>query len=342
MKRENTLARKSIIRKVFSFDQSALLLAVIAIIIFFSIGSEYFFTVKNMMNVLRQSSITLIAGIGMTILLLVGEVDLSIGSLTAVVSVCSMLVLNATHSILIAVLLSLLIGLAVGIVNALIVTRLNVNSLITTLGMLSLLRGIGHLITDAVAVQVKVDTFQLIGNGDVFGIPIPILVAIGLFVLFYFIMSMTTFGRYVYACGDNAEAAKSSGLNVKKVKTICFVLCSILAAFSAVILTARMNSGQPNAGTGFELTVIAAVILGGTSLSGGKGSLFGSLVGIILLQLISNGMILLNISSFYQDVVSGGVIILAVALDTAREKRKEIENENLVKFSEKEENADLR
>lgn len=308
----------------------------VVIIVIFSFCSEYFFTVTNIFNVLRQASITLVAGIGMTILLLVGEVDLSIGSLTAVVGIVSVMVLNATHSILLAVLVAVLVGIVVGAVNGIIVNGFGINSLIATLGMMSILRGIGYIATNAIAVQVSVPEFQIMGNGDLAGIPIPIIIAIVLFVVFWIVLSFTGFGRYVYACGDNAEAAKASGINVKKIKMVCFVLCSVLAAISGLILTARVNSAQPNLGVGFEFTVIAAAILGGTSLAGGQGSLLGTLIGVIILQLINNGLILMNVSSFYQEVVRGIVIIIAVILDTARAKRKERDSSNLVQNAERE------
>ena len=326
-------------KKIFAFDQSALLLAMVAIIIFFSIGSEYFMTAQNISNVFRQVSINLIAGIGMTILLLVGEVDLSIGSLTALVSLMCCMALNATKSVAIAVVVAIAVGVIVGLVNAAIVNGFGINSLITTLGMMSILRGSVYLANNAVAIQVKVPEFTIIGTGDVFGMPIPVVIAIALFIVFLIILTRTAFGRYVYACGDNADAAKASGINVKKVKMKCFVLCSVMAAVSGLILTARVNSAQPNLGVGFEFIVIAAAILGGTSLSGGQGSLFGTLIGVFILQFISNGMVLMNISSFYQEVVRGVVIILAVILDTTRMRRQELASSKLTQQLELEENS---
>lgn len=319
------------IKKLFSFDESVLLLSLIGIVIVLSFLSPYFMTGENIINVLRQSSITLIAGIGITVLLLVGEVDLSIGSLAAFVGIFTIKVLNSTKSTLIAVLVGLAIGFVVGIINSSIVTRFNINSLIVTLGMMSILRGTGYIVTNAVAVQNQVKEFTVIGTGYLGPIPLPVVIAFLLFALFYFILNYTTFGRYVYASGGNPKAAISSGINVRSIKTICFIICSMLAALSAVIMTARVNSGQPNLAMGFEMTVIAAAILGGTSLSGGQGSLLGTLIGILILGVLENGMVLLDVSTFYQDVVRGAVIIIAVILDTRRaagkEKIQKIKNE---------------
>ena len=306
------------LKRAVNFDESVLLISLIGIIITLSFLSPYFMTGENVINILRQSSITLIAGIGITVLLLVGEVDLSIGSLAAFVGIFTVKSLNYSKSIFVAIMVGLAIGCIVGWVNSFIVTKFNINSLIVTLGMMSILRGTGYISTNAVAVQNQVPQFTQIGTGYAGPFPIPVIIAFALFGVFYFILKYTTFGRYIYASGGNAKAAVASGINVRTVKTVCFLICSTLAALSAVIMTSRVNSGQPNLALGFEMTVIAAAILGGTSLAGGQGSLLGTLVGILILGVLENGMVLLDVSTFYQDVVRGAVIIIAVILDTRR------------------------
>lgn len=327
-------SRTNPLQRFTSWDQSALLIAMVVIIVFFSIQAPFFFTPLNFLNVFKDVSISLVAGVGMTVLLLVGDVDLSIGSTVGLVGVVVCHVVNATGSVFVAFLAAIGVGTVIGIVNSTIVTRLNVNSLICTLGMMTILRGVTMLLTRAVAVQVTVDSFKKLAVGSVFSIPVPILISVIVFIIFYFILQFVTFGRYVYACGDNPDAAKSAGLDVKKIKTVCFMICSIMAAIAGLMLTAKMNSGQPNSGVGLEFAIIAATILGGTSLSGGKGSLLGTLIGITLLRFVTNGMIMMNIDSHWQSVVSGAVIILAVALDTSRARRKEQESETLVKLAE--------
>ncbi|GHU63196.1 ABC transporter permease [Clostridia bacterium] len=320
----------NLVKRIFAADQFALVLALIVIFVFFSAATEYFLTGQNISNIFRQVSINLVAGVGMTVLLLIGDVDLSIGSLVALVGVACVATTNATQSVFVGIVVGIAVGVGVGFVNGKIVTGFGINSLIATLGMMSVIRGAVYIITNAVAVQVTVPTFTLIGSGNVFGvIPIPIVISLGLFIVFFIVLRYTAFGRYIYAAGDNPEAAKASGLNVNKLKMYTFIICSTLAAVAGLILTARTNSAQPNSGSGLEFTVIAAVILGGTSLSGGKGSLIGSLIGVFILQLVNTGLVMMNVSSFWQEVVRGSVIILAVVLDTARQRKQEIASSKL-------------
>jgi ribose transport system permease protein len=311
------------IKKVSEIDELMLIVALAAIIVIMSVTSEYFLTQTNILNVLRQSSTTLIAGIGMTILLLVGEVDLSIGSLMAFSAVVMVDVLNKTQSIPLAILTALAIGAAVGLFNAFICTKFNINSLIITLGMMISIRGLALIYTNAIAVQNTVPSFAVIGTGFVGPIPIPVIIAAVIFAVCFIMLKYTVLGRNIYGSGDNKNAAVASGINVKKVKLIAFLLCSLFAIVSGVILSARVNSGQPNLATGFEFTVIAAVILGGTSLNGGQGSLIGTLVGVLILGILDNGLVLNDVSSFWQDVVRGAVIIIAVIIDILRTQSRE-------------------
>ena len=231
-----------------------------------------------------------------------------------------MAVLNQMDSVLLALLAALLAGAVIGLCNGLLVTKAGINSLIATLGMMAILRGGAMVSTQAVSIQGKVESFVEAGTGYLGPIPVPVVIAFALFALFYYVLHHTILGRYIYAIGGNIQAARLSGLAVDRTRILVFVIGGVLAALSAFILASRLNSGQPNAGLGFELQVIAAVILGGISLTGGVGTLGGAFIGILILTVLSNGLVLLNVSSFYHDIARGAVIILAVYLDTRRKQ----------------------
>jgi len=282
--------------------------------------SPVFFTALNIKNVLRDAALVAIAGIGMVMVILLGEIDLSVGSVQAVAGIVAVAVLNSFSSVFVALGATLFAGACIGLINGLLITRAHINSLIATLGMMAILRGGAMVSTQAVSIQGSVDSFVEIGTGHLGPIPIPVLIAFLLLALFFYVLHYTTFGRYVYAVGGNPQAARLSGLPVDRIRIAVFVIAGILAALSAFILASRLNSGQPNAGLGFELQVIAAVILGGISLTGGVGTLAGAFIGILILTVLSNGLVLLNVSSFYHDIARGIVIILAVYLDTRRKQ----------------------
>ena len=256
----------------------------------------------------------------MVMIILLGEMDLSVGSTQAVAGVIAVAVLNQMDSVWWALLAALLAGALVGLCNGLLVTKAGINSLIATLGTMAILRGGAMVSTQAVSIQGKVEGFVEVGTGYLGPVPIPVLLAFLLFGLFYYVLHHTILGRYIYAIGGNIQAARLSGLAVDRTRVLVYVIGGVLAALSAFILASRLNSGQPNAGLGFELQVIAAVILGGISLTGGIGTLGGAFIGILILTVLSNGLVLLNVSSFYHDIARGAVIILAVYLDTRRKQ----------------------
>ncbi len=299
-------------------EQAGLLLALVALCVILSLLSPVFFTAINIKNVLRDAALVAIAGIGMVMVILLGEIDLSVGSTQAVAGIIAVVVLNAYDSVMLALGAALVAGAFVGLINGLLITRAHINSLIATLGMMAILRGSAMVSTGAVSLQGTVDSFVDVGTGHWGPLPIPVVIAAVLLGLFLYVLHYTTFGRYIYAIGGNPQAARLSGLPVEGTRIAVFVLAGALAALSAFILASRLNSGQPNAGLGFELQVIAAVILGGISLTGGVGTLAGALIGILMLTVLSNGLVLLNVSSFYHDIARGFVIILAVYLDTRR------------------------
>ena len=301
-----------IFSRILHSEQAGLLLALVLLCVVISLLTPVFFTALNIKNVLRDASLVAIAGIGMVMIILLGEIDLSVGSTQAVAGIIAVAVLNQMDSVLLALLAALLAGAVIGLCNGLLVTKAGINSLIATLGMMAILRGGAMVSTQAVSIQGKVESFVEAGTGY--------LGPVALFALFYYVLHHTILGRYIYAIGGNIQAARLSGLAVDRTRILVFVIGGVLAALSAFILASRLNSGQPNAGLGFELQVIAAVILGGISLTGGVGTLGGAFIGILILTVLSNGLVLLNVSSFYHDIARGAVIILAVYLDTRRKQ----------------------
>lgn len=315
----SSTGRRSFGSRIILFNEVILVGILALLCVLVSIGSPKFFSSTNILNVLRDSSMDIIAAIGMTMLLITGEVDLSIGSLVAFVGVITMDVINRTHNVALGVLAGLGLGALTGLVNGLVRTRLKVNSLIGTIAMMMALRG-GVYIYRVAAVQNfhGIGSFSAIGNGYLGFLPIPILLMAVLYVVFLFVVNRTVAGRRLYATGGNATAARISGINVDRLKMTTFVVSSILAAVSGIILVSRMNSGQPNAGQGFEISVVAGVILGGTSLAGGEGTLIGTLIGVLILRVINNGIILLGWNQDLQIVVAGFVLIVAVYFDNKR------------------------
>jgi ribose transport system permease protein len=305
-------------------NEVALILSLIAVIAFFSFASEYFFTVRNLTNVLGQASLALIAGIGVAMVFMSGEVDISIGSLQAAVAIPLIVIMNATGSLWLGLAGALALGLAVGVVNGYLSAYVGINSLIVTLGMLFILRGGVYLYTGQTAIpdDVMLDSFFAIGNEQFLGIiPYPAVIAFVLLLVFMYVMRHRPFGRKVYAVGGNAEVARLAGYPVRGVKFTCFVISSCLATVSGILLASRLGSAVHLAGLGFEFQVVAAVVLGGVSLSGGVGSLLGMAMGVLILSFLSNGLGMLDLPTEWQLVITGTIIIIAVAFDELKRRR---------------------
>ena len=265
----------------------------------------------------------LIVAVGMTMLLIAAEVDLSVGASMAFTGCVAMDVMNRTGSFTLGVLAALAFAGAVGLVNGLVVTRLKINSLIATIATMMILQGGVFLYTrEAVQNRHQLDAFTATGAGYLGPIPIPVIIAAAIFVAGYVAIRFMSFGRHLYAVGANEKAARLSGLRPANIKLAAFVFTGLFVGVTGLILGSLMNAGQPTAGRGFELTVIAAVVLGGTSLAGGRGTLFGTLLGVLLLKIIDNGIIVLRWNQDLQMVVPGVVIILASYLDIVRRKRR--------------------
>jgi len=287
-----------------------------------SLAAPQFYTGANVIAILRQCALVLIVATGMTMLLIAAEVDLSVGASLAFTGCVGMDVTNKTGSLVLGALAAILFAGAVGLFNGLVVTRLKVNSLIATIATMMMLQGGVYLYTrEAVQNLHHIPAFTDLGAGYVGWAPIPLIIAAVVFVVGFVALRYTTFGRYLYAVGANEKAARLSGLRAERLKLIAFVVTGLLVGVAGLILASLMNAGQPTAGRGFELTVIAAVILGGTSLSGGRGTLIGTLLGVLVLKVIDNGIIILRWNQDLQMVVPGIVIILATWLDLVRRRR---------------------
>ncbi|PZV36606.1 ABC transporter permease [Mesorhizobium kowhaii] len=295
------------------------ILAVLCIAI--SIAAPQFYSEANIIAILRQCALVLIVASGMTMLIITAEVDLSVGASLAFVGCIGMAVLNSTHSLALGMLAALAFAGGVGLFNGLVVTRLRVNSLIATIGTMMMLQGGVYLFTrEAVQNHNQLTSFTDLGAGYVGAVPVPVILAALIFTVAYVTLRFTTLGRYLYAVGANEKAVRLSGVRSERLKLFAFILTGLCVGVAGMILSSLMNAGQPTAGRGFELTVIAAVILGGTSLLGGRGSLFGTLLGVLVLKVIDNGIIILGWNQDLQMVVPGVVIILATYLDIIRNR----------------------
>jgi ribose transport system permease protein len=289
--------------------------AFILLIAALSLLSSSFLTLSNALNIARQVSINAIIAAGMTFVILTGGIDLSVGSVLAISGAIIAGLLAAGRPLLIGIGGGLAVGGILGLINGLIIAKGRVQPFIATLAMLTIGRGLTLVYTDGRPITGLPDDFVWLGAGEIGRIPVPVVLMVVVFVIGVLILRQSVMGRYVYAIGGNEEAARLSGVNVAFYKTLVYVISGVLAATSAVILTARLNSAQPTAGSAFELDAIAAVVLGGTTLAGGEGSLGGTILGAFIIGVLNNGLNLLDVSSFYQQVVKGIVILLAVLLD---------------------------
>ena len=295
------------------------LIGLVGLFVFLSITTDTFLTPDNLIVVLRQVSINAMLAFGMTYVILMGDIDLSVGMVMAFSGIITTVALTRGEVPLpLAVTLGLGGGALVGIINGLIVSKLKLPSFIVTLSLSYIAKGFAYIISNGMPVSVENPSFYAIGNGYLGPIPYPVIYMIVVFSVLSFVLYRLKFGRKVYAIGGNLEAAKYSGINVSRIKIISFLILGMLAALGGIVQCARLFSGQPTIGVNAELDAIAAVILGGTSFSGGVGTLFGSLIGALLIGIINNGLNLLGVSSFWQNVAKGSVILLAVYIDVMR------------------------
>lgn len=274
-----------------------------------------FLTVENLVNVFRQVSINGILAIGMTFVVITGGIDLSVGSLVAFSGVIAASFVRGGYSIWIAILLALIASLALGLFSGTFIAKRRIAPFITTLAMMTIARGLTYVYSDGKPISGFSQAYLNIGKGDFLKIPIPVWILILVFAIAYGILYHTRMGRYIYAVGGNEHAALVSGINVTRVKMFVYAISGLMCGLASIVLSARVSAGLPQAGSGYELDAIAAVVIGGTSLSGGKGRLWGTIIGVLMIGVINNGMDLLNVSSYYQQIVKGLIILGAVLLD---------------------------
>lgn len=318
-------------KKNLSRFQSVIALFVLCIIL--TVLTDKFFTAANAVNVLRQVAVNVCIATGMTLIVLTAGIDLSVGSVLALCgAITAGLLKNGIQipqadlfigfTILGAILAAVIVGALLGYFNGFVITRFKVPPFVATLAMLTIARGFTMLYTEGHPISNLGEDFAYIGAGSLLGIPVPVWIAVLVVLLAVFITKKTKLGRYIYAIGGNETAAKLSGIRINRVKLMVYGLGGALAAIGGVIVTSRLDSAQPNAGISYELDAIAAVVIGGTSLNGGRGTVWGTVIGAVIIGVLNNGLVLLNVSPFWQQVVKGCVILLAVIIDKMGDKKE--------------------
>jgi ribose/xylose/arabinose/galactoside ABC-type transport system permease subunit len=285
-------------------------------------ATPHFLTVSNLLNVLEQTALNAIVAAGMTFVIISGGIDLSVGSVLAVAGIGLALALESGLPAPVATAIALALGLTCGLINGLLITVGRLPPFIATLGMMSVARGAALMLAEGRPISGFSEGFRALATERVLGVPAPVLITIVIYAVAHFVLTRTVFGRATYAIGGNEEAARLSGVQVRFYKTAVYGVAGVASAAAAVLLTARLNSAQPTAGTMYELDAIAATVIGGSSLLGGEGSMTGTLVGALIMGVLRNGLNLLNVSSFVQQVVIGIVIIGAVTVDMALKRRR--------------------
>jgi len=298
-------------------DTAPLIAVLILMMVYFSFASEYFFQVENFKNVLANAAVTGIVCIPSTFLIIAGQIDLSVGSAAAVSGMMLAQVVNA-HGVALGMLAVLAFGLAFGCFNGFIVTVIGVNALITTLGGLGFLYGVALLIGNGQTVGMN--NFEWLGTAQPLNIPLPIIIFAGLAIIGAITLRYTKFGRSIYAIGSNPNAARVVGIRSNRVIFQTFVLSAVASSLAGAVLTSQLSAGSPNSGLGLELQVVTAIVLGGASLAGGRGSIFGTVLGLLIVGILNNGLILLDVPTFWQRIAQGLMLILAVSFDSIRAK----------------------
>ncbi|HEX6162895.1 MAG TPA: ribose ABC transporter permease [Vicinamibacterales bacterium] len=284
--------------------------------------TPHFMTVSNLLNIVQQTSINAIVAVGMTFVIISGGIDLSVGSIVALSGVALGALLQDGQPAMIAIPAALAAGIACGLLNGLLISFGRLPPFIVTLGMMSVARGAALVFTEGRPVSGFSESFRWIATGSIGFVPAPVLVMVVVYAIAHFVLTRTTFGRYVYAIGGNEEATRLSGVAVRFHKTAVYGVAGLMSAVAAIVLTARLNSAQPIAGMMYELDAIAATVIGGTSLLGGEGSLGGTLIGALIMGVLRNGLNLLGVSSFLQQIVIGVVIVGAVLVDTILKRQR--------------------
>ena len=309
---------KKLFTKEWLIEQKSLI-ALIFLIVVVSFLNPNFFTIDNILNILRQTSVNAIIAVGMTLVILTAGIDLSVGSVLALCGAFAASMIALEVPVLVAVPTALVAGAALGAISGIIIAKGKVQAFIATLVTMTLLRGVTMVYTEGRPISTgftdTADAFAWFGTGYALGIPVPVWLMVVVFAAAWYLLNHTRFGRYVYALGGNESATRLSGINVDRVKIGVYAICGMLAALAGIIVTSRLSSAQPTAGMGYELDAIAAVVLGGTSLMGGKGRIMGTLIGALIIGFLNNALNLLDVSSYYQMIAKAVVILLAVLVD---------------------------
>lgn len=305
------------------FKENAGIIGVLVILcVVVAFATDKFLTANNIISVLRQISINMYIALGMTLIVILGHIDLTVGSLVAMSGTLTVgFVVNQGMSLALAITLGLVFGLIVGFVDGLIISKFRVPAFIITMAMQNICNGVAYVYSGGQSTRITDNFFVEIGTGYLFNvIPLPVVYMIILIVVFSFLLGKTKFGTYVYAIGGNREAARLSGVPIRKVEVIVFTLSGLMASFAGLVLASRMYSGQPSVGSGYEMDAIAACVLGGTSMAGGRGRISGTVFGAMVIGIISNGLNLIGVSSYWQLIVKGIIIAGAVLMDSQKDQ----------------------
>ncbi|WP_141335872.1 ABC transporter permease [Paenibacillus sp. tmac-D7] len=305
------------------FRKYGIFIVLALLFILFSSMTEAFLTINNLLNILRQVSMMGIVAVGMCFVMIAGGIDLSVGAQISLVSILtSWLMVHAEVHPVLAAVAGVAAATLVGFVNGYLWVTLNIHPLMITLATMTIVTGLSKMISGGMSIFGFDKSFRVLGQGYVGSIPIPVIILIVVALIGSFILNKTYFGRYVYALGGNEEAARLSGVNVKRMRMMLFSLGGFITGIAGIVLLSRMNSGQPNAGAGFEFDVLTAAILGGISIMGGEGKISGVLTGVLIIGVLSNGLVLMNVGDYYQSIIKGVVLIAAIGLDGLQHKNR--------------------
>jgi inositol transport system permease protein len=313
------------------FKKYAIAMILLAMFVLMSILSPAFLQPRNLLNVVRQISVIGLLGMGVTMAIISTGIDLSSGSVLAVAAVVAASLAQRADwesakypglvvPLIIAILAGLLVGLLCGVINGFLVARFKIPPFIATLGMMTIARGFALLYSDGRPISSLTDEYNFIGQGAVLGIPFPIIILVVVAILMHIVLNNTQFGRYIYAIGGNEQAARVSGVNIYRIKIGIYALAGLLSGLAGIVLSSRISSGQPGLGQGYELDAIASAVIGGTSLSGGVGTVWGTIVGALIIGVLNNGLDLLNVSPYFQAIVKGVIIITAIIIDERKNR----------------------
>ena len=318
-----TSVKKPVTRNADFVFQTTLFIIFAAVFIFLSVAAPNFLSTTNIFNILRQAAPTLIVAVGMTLVITTSGIDLSVGSASALVAVLVAMSLGAGWPVGLAILAMLTVGLAIGFLNGYFTAYQTMPAFIVTLASLSMLRGLAQLLTKGYSIPIEPDSpFLILGRGRIGDVPVPVIIALVVVVIGYVLLNHTRFGFYVTGLGSNEEAVRRSGVNVRRVKLAVYMFAGLLASLGGMMTASRLASGSSYTGIGFELQVITAVIVGGTNLFGGEGRMLGTVIGTLLLAMISNGLILLKVDAFYEQIIQGAIILFAIWFNLGISRRR--------------------